>query len=290
MIGNKISVFNTYTINDDVSNATGNINFLGSLIIYGNILTGFSVQASGNITVNGSAEDANIIAGGNIVLTEGIHGGGEDSQSVIQAGGSIISKYIQSVNVIAGGDIEATYIQHSVVQSGGNIILSGSKGKLTGGRAMARNSITAAFVGGRNGRIPTMLEVGNNPATAEHLRNLNHQLETTDTQMNSLKPAINMLSGLEQEGKLSDDRKGVLVEARAAYTAMEENMISLQEEKRQIEQEMASLGYGIINVKQAAYPGVKIVIGSESMALDKEFNCTTFTRNNEGITFGPYRG
>ena len=288
LVGQKLSVLNTYTINGDVSNATGNINFVGNLIIYGNVLTGFSVQASGNITVNGSVEDAVVVAGGNIVLTEGIHGGG--GQGSVQAGGFLKSKYIQQGVVKAGGDVEATFILHSQVQSNNNINVVGTRGTLTGGRAAARNNISAAFIGGKNSAIPTTLEVGNDPATIEKHHQLEKELETIEGQMNSLKPAITMLEGLEQEGKLTAERLETLNQARDAYRVLGDNAAGLQVELEGLNEEMASLGYGCVHVKQSIYPGVRIIIGSEQLLLEAQYDFTSFIRGGDGISFAPYQG
>ncbi|MDR0293329.1 MAG: FapA family protein, partial [Oscillospiraceae bacterium] len=77
LVGRKIQVLNTFTVRGNVSNATGNINFLGHVLVDGSVLTGFIVQATGNISVNGTVEGAKIIAGGNIIGKEGTNGSGQ---------------------------------------------------------------------------------------------------------------------------------------------------------------------------------------------------------------------
>ncbi|MCL1849751.1 MAG: FapA family protein, partial [Clostridiales bacterium] len=287
MASNKLYVLDAYTVKGDVSNATGNISFVGNLNVVGNVLTGFSIQADGNITVNGSVEDATVIAGGNIVVKEGIHGGGQGS---VQAGGFIKSKYIQSGNVVAAGDIESTYIQHSNVQSNTNVSAVGTKGTLTGGRVVARNNITAAFIGGRNSAIPTTLEVGNNPATVEKYRKLEKEIETYTTQTTSLQQGITLLEGLEKEGKLDADRLEALNQARAAYQALGDSLAASQTEMEAIKEEIASLGFGSINGSKSIYPGVRIVIGSEQMLLETQYDYTSFIRGSQGIAFVPFQG
>ncbi|MCL2121065.1 MAG: FapA family protein [Clostridiales bacterium] len=290
MVGSKLQVLNTFTVKTDVGNATGNINFVGNLVIQGNILTGFSVQASGNITVNGWVEDATVIAGGNIVLKDGIQGKGSNSPHIIEAGGFIKSKYIQDSNVKAVGDIESTAVLRSYVLCSGNVNVIGSKGRVTGGRVVARNSINTAYAGGRNIAVPTILEVGNNPATTERYQYLTKQIETMQTQMNSLRPAITMLGELEKSGTLSGDRLDALNQARSAYQAIEENLASLQQEVIEVKEEMDTLGYGYVNIKRTAYPGVRIIIGAEQTQLDTEHTASSFARGETGIYFGPYIG
>ncbi len=286
MVGQKLHVQNTFILNDDVCNATGNINFLGNLMINGNILTGFSVQATGNITVNGSVEGAQVVAGGNIVLKEGLNGG---SQGIVQAGGYIKAKYIQSGRAQAGGDIESTFVQHSYIQSGANINLVGNKGTLAGGRAVARNSINGAFIGGKNSPVPTVLEVGNDPATVERHQQLEQQIETSKNQKASLTQAITMLREYEKKGNLTADKKTALEQACTVCCQLTENLEKLEAELVIVHEEMATVGYGTINIKQSIYPGVRIIIGPEQVLLETKYDFCSFMRGEQGITFVPLR-
>jgi uncharacterized protein (DUF342 family) len=286
MVGQKLCVHSIFTLNSDVSNATGNINFLGNLIINGNVLTGFDVQASGNITVNGGVEGARVVAGGNIILKEGLNGGGQGS---VQAGGYIKAKYIQSGIAQAGGDIESAFIQHSYIQSGGSIYLVGSKGTLAGGRAVARNNINAVFVGGKSSPVATTLEVGNDPEAVAYRRQLEQQMETAKSQIASLSQAVTMLQEYEKKGSLTADKRSALEEALAVCGQLTENLAKLEAEFATVNEEMATIGYGIINVKKSAYPGVRIIIGPEQTLLETKYDFCSFIRGQHGITFTPYQ-
>jgi len=289
LVGSKINVLNLFTVNGDVDNSTGNINFVGSIVIQGSVKTGFMVKSDGNVTINGSVEDATVIAGGNLIIKEGIHGGGMGSRHIVQAGGFIKVKFIQNGNVKAGGDVESTFIQHSFIQSNTSVTVIGAKGRITGGRVVARNTITTPVAGGRHSIIPTTLEVGNDPEVTERHRQLSKQIETLQNQMSSLFPAIKTLGDMEKAGVLSEDRLEALNQARVTYNAMEANMSGLQQEIAVTIEEMSTLGYGTVNLKIAANPGVKIIIGSEQTLLETEYVNTTFVRGGEGISFVPYQ-
>ena len=288
MIGQKLTVLNIFTVDSDVSNATGNISFVGSLVINGNILSGFTVQADGNITINGSVEDAMVIAGGNIIIKEGINGGGMGGDRSVQAGGYIKAKYIQDCNVIAGGEVETTFIQHSFIQCDSEVNVISAKGRLTGGRVVARNTINAVNAGGRTSVIPTILEVGNNPATVERHRQLENRTETLTNQRDSLLPAIHMLEALEAAGNLAEERLDALNQAREAHASIQANLSALEEEMAAVKAEMSTLGYGTVNIKQSAYPGVRIIIGPHQLLLETQYDHTSFARGVQGVSFGPY--
>ncbi len=59
----KINVFPVYEVNGDVDFSIGNIDFVGTVVIRGNVLGGFRVKASGDIRVTGSVEAAELQAG-----------------------------------------------------------------------------------------------------------------------------------------------------------------------------------------------------------------------------------
>lgn len=61
-----LSVLPVFVLDQDVDANTGNISFNGHLVIKGNVMSGFKVTATGDIKLLGSAEQATIIAGGNV--------------------------------------------------------------------------------------------------------------------------------------------------------------------------------------------------------------------------------
>lgn len=67
----KINVFPVYEVNGDVDYSTGNIDFVGTVVIRGNVLTGFSVKSAGDIRVVGGVEGAELTAGGSVEITGG---------------------------------------------------------------------------------------------------------------------------------------------------------------------------------------------------------------------------
>jgi uncharacterized protein (DUF342 family) len=74
----KISVDPVHVVKGDVSLETGNIVFLGSVLITGNVQDNFVVKSAGNIEVRGSVQKAFLEAEGNIIVRQGIVGRDED--------------------------------------------------------------------------------------------------------------------------------------------------------------------------------------------------------------------
>ena len=131
IIDNKINVFPIHTIEGSVDNSTGNIKFVGKVIVKGNVLTGFTIDADEDVEVYGVVEGANIISKGNIILHRGIQG---INKGELICEGDLIAKFIENCRVYAKGNIQTEAIIHSVVYCGKKLEVLGRKGLIVGGK------------------------------------------------------------------------------------------------------------------------------------------------------------
>ena len=152
----RVFVSNIYEIPADVDPSTGDIEYDGNVIIRGNVITGFTVKAKGDIEVYGVVEGAYIEAGGQIILRRGIQG---MNKGVLKAEGNVISKFIENAEVIAGGYINTDSIIHSKVSAKGDIVVGGRRGSVAGGVIRSGTLISVKSSGSHMG-TNTVLEVG----------------------------------------------------------------------------------------------------------------------------------
>ena len=92
-VDGKISVMPNYEVPADVGTSTGNINFVGNVVVRGNVVSGFVVEAGGSVEVYGVVEGAIIKAKGDIVLRRGMQGLGK---GMLICGGDVIARYIEN--------------------------------------------------------------------------------------------------------------------------------------------------------------------------------------------------
>lgn len=145
MIGTKVVVEDIYTVNN-VDNETGNIDFAGSVIVKGDIRSGFTVKAKQDITVKGMVQGAYLEAGGEVIISKGVNGMGKGK---IHAKGNITSKYIENVTVKSEKSIYAEMLINSDVSAYESIILKGPNASIIGGTSKACNMIYAPTVGSK---------------------------------------------------------------------------------------------------------------------------------------------
>lgn len=66
--GNTFYVYETHEVNGDVELKTGNIKFVGDIIIHGSVKEGMKVEAGNSILIKNNVADAEITANGDIVV------------------------------------------------------------------------------------------------------------------------------------------------------------------------------------------------------------------------------
>ncbi|HBM80008.1 MAG TPA: hypothetical protein DD426_04095 [Clostridiaceae bacterium] len=66
--GNILSVHELYAVNGDVNLSTGNIEFIGDVVIRGNINDGMKVKSGNKVIVYGNVTDGEIIAGSDVTV------------------------------------------------------------------------------------------------------------------------------------------------------------------------------------------------------------------------------
>jgi uncharacterized protein (DUF342 family) len=171
---NTLSVDDIYLVKGNVNLETGNIHHTGSLQIDGDVETGASIEADGDISIKGMLEPANVRAGGSLTVHGGIVGSPE---TMISVGGQLHAKYIKEALIRAEGHVTvANEITYCDIETRGKV--EASRGRIAGGRTIARMGITVGEAGA-SGSSQTLLAAGVDP--------------TLDAKVNALKKKIHYL-------------------------------------------------------------------------------------------------
>ncbi len=140
--GTELSVEEVYLIKGDVDFKVGNIVYNGYLDIKGDVLDGFTVQATKGIKIQGNIGVCEISSAGTISFC-GMNGQGKGR---ISCGGQVIANFIHDAQVDAEGDVLVeTEIRNSVIRTNGAIKIN--KGVLAGGEAIALAGIESQVIG-----------------------------------------------------------------------------------------------------------------------------------------------
>src|SRR5699024_4459278 len=140
-----IKVHPVYEVNESLAMKTGNIDFVGSIIIKGDVTTGYTVKAKGDIKIFGIVEAATIISGGSVFVAEGLAG---LQKGTIKAEENIHIGYINQGIVHAN---DSVYVENSIIHSEitANKQVFCQKGNIIGGSLSAGQLIEAKDIGNR---------------------------------------------------------------------------------------------------------------------------------------------
>lgn len=270
---NKINVFPIYEVNGDVDYNIGNIDFVGSVVIRGNVLTGFRVKAAGDIRVTGGVEGADLEASGSIEISDGILG---HNRGLIKAGVNIKTSFVQDANVEAGEEVHVSQsIMHSHIRAGKNVICKGSKGLIVGGVIQAGERVNARTIGNTMSTT-TIIEVGVLPGIRNELIQIRAQLKAGVESMDKTNKALYILDQLASAGKLNEEKLELRVRLNNTKKQSLDEQFEMKERILQIEKSLEDSDKASVEVSSIVYGGTKVVIGRYARFVKDPFSRVTF--------------
>ena len=259
----KLTVDNIYHVPGDVSFATGNIDFAGTVLIDGDVRSGFRVKATGSIYINGNVEAAEVYSqSGDIVVRSGILG---KNRAKIRAGGNVSCRYIQNTTVVAKKDVVIEhYAFNSGISAGGRIFLMQNEGLIRGGKAFAEKGMRAVEVGSKQA-TPTDIGITGTAYRQADLKRL--ELEKMTQKLTSklaLKvKKVEFLQLLEERLEtLSEEKQISLSESIKEIEEIEKQLKQIEDQKnKMIENNQRLQRQKSIDVLETLHRGVTITIG-----------------------------
>ncbi|QMV40143.1 DUF342 domain-containing protein [Cohnella cholangitidis] len=281
----KLNVFPVYEVNGDVDYNIGNIDFVGTVVIRGNILTGFRVKASGDIRVTGGIEGAEVESDGSIEITGGVIG---SNKGYVKAGRNIRCSFVQEGNVIAGEDITVTQsIMHSNVRAGKSVRCLGAKGLIVGGIVQAGDRVTARMIGNTMSTA-TVVEVGVRPELRQELNDLRTVMRQHADSMDKSEKALTLLDQLAAAGQLTPDKLALRVKLTATKRQTQEELQSAKERVLEIEKTLEDATTARVDAVHTLWGGTKIVIGRYTRFVKDASQRVTFRFIDGDIVMVPF--
>lgn len=269
----RVQVDPVFTWMGDVDLSSGNLSFLGSVIVRGSITYGFNVECDGNLEVGGSIDGGSVSVGGHLTVRQGIQG---QQRSVLTIKGNVTSRFVENATVRADGDvIIGEGIMHSNIDAGGNVLVGGKKGVIVGGRVRAGGEITAKTIGSPFA-TPTELDVGIRPERRQYLTELLGRLRVDTANLDKTEKAIVVLKDWEKrQGGLPDEKRILLLKLTRSQFKLLKDVDDMTKEKEMIEKEFEQAFQGKIRAEFRIHPGVAISIGAFTMRVHDMINSST---------------
>jgi hypothetical protein len=283
LIDDNVFVSDVYTV-ENVDTSTGNIDFVGSVQVNGNVAANFVVKAGGDVVINGVVEGAHIEAGGNIIIARGMNG---MSKGTLKAGGNIVAKFIENATADADGYITTESVLHSRITAGTEIKVSGKRGFITGGHVQAADKIEAKTLGAVMG-ASTLVEVGVNPKLKAQYIQLQNEISELATAIKGAQPII--VNFAEKKAKGARFTEDQLKYIKNTAVQMESNKKKLEEknnELRDLQQIFDPQKKSVVIVNGEVYPGTKIIINDVSMNVQSSYKYCRFEKVSGDVKMLP---
>jgi uncharacterized protein (DUF342 family) len=288
VVNNKINVEPVYTVDGGVNLKSGNVEFLGTVIINGDVDDGFFVKAAGNIEVNGTVEKAELLSEGDIIVTQGINGKGE---GLVKAGHSVWAKFIENTAVESGDLVVVSDgIINSRVDAAHRVLCQGKRAAIVGGRVRACEEINAKTLGSPMSGTETVLEAGFDPKLKTRLIELTEKKETLRKQFEELQRNIQTLVNIRKQRKaLPEDKEAVLAEFMTQRQTLIVNIKKNDEELLNVQEALDKTEVeGRVSASAKVFPGVRIQIRDVREDVRTEYKAVTFVLKDGLIRAGAY--
>lgn len=244
-------------ISENVDYSTGNIKFLGDIHVHGDVCSGFSVRAQGNVQVDGVIEaGSNVEAGGDLIVAKGILGDGE---TVIRSQNNVFAKYIEGSTVYVREDLQTDCIVNCEVYCDGEVLVESGRGAIIGGQIWCARRVKARAVGAKSECRTTVILGGQPCATSEkalileEIEQLEAELEKTESENDS--PS--------RSARLSRS-KVRLPAARLKLNQLEKEIEEAEQQEEEEDNDRRRLECGV------AYAGTEVMIDQQRLSLRQE--------------------
>jgi len=253
--GEVLSISQEYEVKGNVDYSVGNVDFVGRVVIHGEVLDEFNVRGEMGLTVRGAVGKCQLVSAGDVALTSGISGKGAGA---IRAGGRVRARYLNEVTVEAGGDVQVERESYNaVVRTAGSYRGSG---KVVGGEVMALEGIETDTAGSELG-VATRLVAGADYRHSGRVRELNETAAALDKEIDRVSTAIGpLLADPQKVAALPPGKKRVILDLVSHLRALKERREDLA---AQMQQAAAADAAAVrqINIRKRLFSGVSVELG-----------------------------
>ncbi len=279
-----LCIDNVYEIKGNVDYHTGNIRANGTVLIEGDVRSGFRVEATESIIIKGNVEAASIYSqSGDITIECGILG---NERAKILAGGNLTCGFIQDATVSVKGTINVEhYVINSKMSSGGNVKVDKNEGLIRGGIISSGTGIHALEVGSEQ-KIYTELNIrlGDSIRDTSLSWNIGKKQRELESKISKYEKRVSFLQLLQQRVEdLSVEKNEELTRLMKNIENVVQEIETLKQKDSKIRQVASEdIKRNEILIEKKLYKNVSIDFGGiEYFSEDKRENIKIFREEDE---------
>jgi uncharacterized protein (DUF342 family) len=277
LVGDVVSVSPVYHIRGDVGPATGNIDFVGSVSVSGNVDAGYRIRAGGDVEIQGSVAAGDVESAGNVSIRYGIRG--HNGHGRVVAAGDVRAGFIEFAVVHAGGSVYASDgIMRSEVESGGRVEVLGQHGSIVGGHILARDAVSARDLGSSHD-ISTEIVVGADRGLLAEAQQSRVRATTLVRDLDQVQQRVVRAQDQARRRGTSHEGRHELEECHLLYKSLLEERAQLNLRQQELVQLLQALRSAEVVAQGTCYPEVRITIGTATHLVRDAWRNVRFRRN-----------
>lgn len=287
IIGNRVEVSPVFDVRGDVDYSTGDIDFIGTVRIMGNVMTGFKVKAGGDIEIGGSVEGAEVVADGSILVRGGIGGG---LKGFVKAEGNITARFVENSRIEAGLSV---FVKEAIIQSqvkaGSMVKVTDKKAIIVGGIIQAAREVESKILGSQLA-TQTVVEVGVNPHYRDEYQRIHKERKEKKQTLSNIDQSLKSYQRyLNNPDQLNDKQKQALVKLLDLYKVLRQELDEMEQRMEFLEDEFESSQNAQVKAHDMAYPGVRISIGKSIYIVNDPIKYSAFAVERGEVRVVPLR-
>ena len=271
---NKLDMEPLFIVNGDLDLETGNIEFLGNVLIKGNVEDKFIVKAGGDIEIRGNVGASSIHAGRDVYVKGGII---NRSNGEVRAGRNLITRFAESSHVIAKENVTIDRaVLNSEIAAGDSLICKREKGQIIGGHIIARNLIEVNELGTQAG-TKTSVTLGMDFFKMEQLTKVSAEQRkflTAEDKINQI------LDKLEKHKEANGELEGDL---QKTYIDLMQKKVLVQKKLHEMRKTILELSAGDDTIPDGEIIVRKTLHSDVHINMGKHAEKTTSSRDKQRI-------
>lgn len=277
--GNNVEILSVHEINHDLDTTTGTTEFYGDMIVNGNVEDGATIRAGRNVTINGTVSGGQIFAGGDVILTKGINGGGKGK---ISTRGSVFAEFIEYARIDAVNDVHANYILNSDVRAQNFVYADGTRGAVIGGRVSGLKGVEIK-TSGNVSEPKTYIHAGFSEEDYQKYAALDKKEKEVNTGLARAVTEMSELLRTAQIRGVSPEQKQRIYELNQIKDQCNATLEEISFSKKELSKKMAAGANATITVHNCLYRNSIITIDTSMLTILVEEAGSRFICKNEEI-------
>jgi len=256
----RISVSQVMKVSS-VDFGSSSIDFDGAVDVNGDVLEGFDVTATGSVSISGYVEGAQINAGGNLTVNQGVIG---RNKVKIKADGDIDVGFLRELELECGGQVVSSgELMRVEANVGGDVTASGNR--LVGGSWTVAGSLYVSELGSES-ETPTLIVVGTDGDLEGQQEKQFEERAEVQSEIGKRTEQIELLERKRQRSTKEDIALNKLKVYLGQLTQKDREMADAERlMRRRIKMRRR---YGMVWVNEGLWPGVKIYAGGKPQPLE----------------------